>query len=192
MWEVPKQETGGYVNNQREKYQFGFDGIIGPEAKQDEVFERVASRSVLGSLEGFNGTVFAYGQTGSGKTFTISGGHDRYVDRGIIPRAISRLYGEISKRHDASYSVQITYVEIYNDQGYDLLDPDHETTALEDLPKVQLLEDDEGNVTMRNVSTHRADNEEEALNLLFLGDTNKAITETVSYTHLTLPTILRV
>jgi kinesin family protein 6/9 len=28
------------------------------------------------------------------------------------------------------------------------------------------------------VSTHRADNEEEALNLLFLGDTNKAITET--------------
>jgi kinesin family protein 6/9 len=178
MWEVPKQETGGYVNNQREKYQFGFDGIIGPEAKQDEVFERVASRSVLGSLEGFNGTVFAYGQTGSGKTFTISGGHDRYVDRGIIPRAISRLYGEISKRHDASYSVQITYVEIYNDQGYDLLDPDHETTALEDLPKVQLLEDDEGNVTMRNVSTHRADNEEEALNLLFLGDTNKAITET--------------
>lgn len=178
MWEVPKLETGGYVNNQREKYQFGFNGVIGPEAKQDEVFERVASRSVLGALEGFNGTVFAYGQTGSGKTFTISGGHDRYVDRGIIPRAISRLYSEISKRHDATYSVQITYVEIYNDQGYDLLDPDHETTALEDLPKVQLLEDDEGNVTMRNVSTHRADNEEEALNLLFLGDTNKAITET--------------
>ena len=178
MWEVPKLETGGYVNNQREKYQFGFNGVIGPEAKQDEVFERVASRSVLGALEGFNGTVFAYGQTGSGKTFTISGGHDRYVDRGIIPRAISRLYSEISKRHDATYSVQITYVEIYNDQGYDLLDPDHETTALEDLPKVQLLEDDEGIVTMRNVSTHRADNEEEALNLLFLGDTNKAITET--------------
>ena len=76
MWEVPKLETGGYVNNQREKYQFGFNGVIGPEAKQDEVFERVASRSVLGALEGFNGTVFAYGQTGSGKTFTISGGHD--------------------------------------------------------------------------------------------------------------------
>ena len=37
---------------------------------------------------------------------------------------------------------------------------------------------------------HRATSEEEALNLLFLGDTNRAISETatVSYTHLTLPT----
>eukprot|EP00983_Pelagomonas_calceolata_P060705 1146490-Pelagomonas_calceolata.AAC.6 len=27
----------GYVNNQRENYNFRFNGIIGPEAKQDEV-----------------------------------------------------------------------------------------------------------------------------------------------------------
>lgn len=51
-----------------------------------QVFERVARPVVLGSMEGFNGTIFAYGQTGSGKTFTITGGPERYVDRGIIPR----------------------------------------------------------------------------------------------------------
>ena len=142
------------------------------------MFERVASRVVVGALEGFNGTVFAYGQTGSGKTFTITGGAERYVDRGIIPRAISRIYGEIAKKTDASYTVHISYVEIYNDQGYDLLDPDHETKALEDLPKVGLQEGDDGNVHLRNLSYHRAASEEEALNLLFLGDTNRAITET--------------
>ncbi len=49
------------------------------------------------------------------------------MDRGIIPRAISRIYSEIAKKADASYTVHISYVEIYNDQGYDLLDPDHET-----------------------------------------------------------------
>ena len=166
------------MNNQRENYEFKFNGVIGPDAKQDEVFERVASKVVLGALDGFNGTVFAYGQTGSGKTFTITGGAERYVDRGIIPRAISRIYGEIAKRADASYEVHVSYVEIYNDQGYDLLDPDHETKALEDLPKVALQETEEGKVHLRNLSYHRAASEEEALNLLFLGDTNRAITET--------------
>jgi kinesin family protein 6/9 len=52
------------------------------------------------------------------------------------------------------------------------------TAALEDLPKVGLQEGDDGNVHLRNLSYHRAASEEEALNLLFLGDTNRAITET--------------
>lgn len=43
-------------------------------------------------LAGYNGTIFAYGQTGSGKTFTITGGAERYSDRGIIPRTLSYLY----------------------------------------------------------------------------------------------------
>ena len=144
-FDLPRDEHAGYVNNSRDKFAFRFDGVIGPDAKQDEVFTRCAERPVLGALDGFNGTVFAYGQTGSGKTFTITGGAERYVDRGIIPRAISRLYSEISKRADARYSVHVSYVEVYNNQAYDLLDPDHETKALEDLPKVTLQEDEEGN-----------------------------------------------
>ena len=177
-FDLPRDEHAGYVNNSRDKFAFRFDGVIGPDAKQDEVFTRCAERPVLGALDGFNGTVFAYGQTGSGKTFTITGGAERYVDRGIIPRAISRLYSEISKRADARYSVHVSYVEVYNNQAYDLLDPDHETKALEDLPKVTLQEDEEGNVRMVNCSVHRSETEEDALNLLFLGDTNRAITET--------------
>lgn len=49
--------------------------------------------TVLGRvLEGYNGTIFAYGQTGSGKTFTVTGGAERYADRGIIPRVLSYLF----------------------------------------------------------------------------------------------------
>jgi kinesin family protein 6/9 len=88
---------------------------------------------VVGSLEGYNGTVFAYGQTGSGKTYTITGGANRYVDRGIIPRAIS----EVSERSDYTYTLHFSYMEVYNEMGYDLLNPDHETKALENLPKVR-------------------------------------------------------
>jgi kinesin family protein 6/9 len=48
-------------------------------------------------LQGFNSTIFAYGQTGSGKTFTITGGAERYEDRGIIPRSLSMLFSEMKK-----------------------------------------------------------------------------------------------
>lgn len=58
-----------------------------------QVFERVARPVVMGAMEGYNGTIFAYGQTGSGKTFTITGGPERYVDRGIIPRCVPCMPG---------------------------------------------------------------------------------------------------
>lgn len=60
---------------------------------------------VLGTLEGFNGTIFAYGQTGSGKTFTVTGGPERYADRGIIPRSISAIFDEIAKRAEFNFLV---------------------------------------------------------------------------------------
>ncbi|KAG2448579.1 hypothetical protein HYH02_006470 [Chlamydomonas schloesseri] len=132
----------------------------------------------MGAMEGYNGTIFAYGQTGSGKTFTITGGPERYVDRGIIPRSITAIFGEISKRHDYQYSVHISYLEIYNNEGYDLLDAEREVKALKDLQQVHVGEADDGTVSYRNLSMYRANNEEEALNLLFQGDFNRTISKT--------------
>lgn len=48
-------------------------------------------------MDGYNGTIFAYGQTGSGKTFTITGGAEKYSDRGIIPRSIQFMFKEAQK-----------------------------------------------------------------------------------------------
>jgi kinesin family protein 6/9 len=202
-FEIPRDANAGYVNNQRETFGFKFDGVLTPDAGQDEVFDRVASKIVTGALDGFNGTVFAYGQTGSGKTFTITGGAERYVDRGIVPRAVSKVFSEMSKRNDgATYEVSVSYVEVYNDQAYDLLcdgaealggknatkevlngkekeksrSTPSETDAF--LPKVALLEDDDGVIHARGCSSHRAGSEEDALNLLFLGDVNRAVAET--------------
>jgi len=88
------------------------------------------------ALEGYNGTVFAYGQTGSGKTYTMTGGAERYVDRGMIPRTLSYIFSETKKRTDTFYKISVSYIEIYNDDGYDLLDENHTTKNLSDLPKV--------------------------------------------------------
>lgn len=39
------------------------------------------------------------------------------------------------------------------------------------------MEDSDQNIHLKNLSVHAAANEEEALNLLFLGDTNRMIAE---------------
>ncbi|GBG27530.1 Kinesin-like protein KIF6 [Hondaea fermentalgiana] len=175
-FEIPPDVAASH--NAKSTYKFKFNGIIDQDAKQDEVFDRVAKDAALSAMEGFNATVFAYGQTGSGKTFTMTGGAERYVDRGIIPRALSLVFEEVEKRSDVQITTHISYLEIYNDAGYDLLDPSHEYKGLEDLPKVSMMEDEDGNVHLKNLSMHVANTEEDALNLLFLGDTNRAISET--------------
>lgn len=175
---VPKDLADGYINNKREVYKFRFNKVFDQDCKQDEVFEEVAQGVIDNVLTGYNGTIFAYGQTGSGKTFTITGGAERYVDRGLIPRSLSYIFEYFEKHPGTVFTAHISYLEIYNESGYDLLDPKHEACRLEDLPKVNLFEDSDNNVHLKNLSLHQASNEEEALNLLFLGDTNRMIAET--------------
>ncbi|XP_066467721.1 kinesin-like protein KIF6 [Tiliqua scincoides] len=175
---VPRDLADGFVNNKRESYKFKFQKIFDQEAKQDEVFEAIAKPVAECALAGYNGTIFAYGQTGSGKTFTITGGAERYSDRGIIPRTLSYIFQQLQKDSSKVYTTHVSYLEIYNECGYDLLDPRHEASKLEDLPKVTIMEDPDQNIHLKHLSLQQATNEEEALNLLFLGDTNRMIAET--------------
>nr|XP_056708773.1 kinesin-like protein KIF6 [Euleptes europaea] len=175
---VPRDLADGFVNNKRESYKFKFQKVFDQEAKQDEIFETIAKPVAECALAGYNGTIFAYGQTGSGKTFTITGGAERYSDRGIIPRTLSYIFEQLQKDSSKVYTTHISYLEIYNECGYDLLDPRHEASKLEDLPKVTIMEDPDQNIHLKHLSLHQATNEEEALNLLFLGDTNRMIAET--------------
>eukprot|EP01036_Dinobryon_divergens_P027336 gene27336-36096_t len=178
VFSLPDNFKSDYINNSKLKHAFRFNGVIDAKASQDDVFKKVGTAAVQNAIDGFNSTIFAYGQTGSGKTFTLTGGPEKYSDRGIIPRAISMLFGEFRKKADTQFKMFISYMEIYNDKGYDLLDPSHETKALEDLPKINLLEDEHGNFHLKNLSMHQVESEEDALNLLFMGDTNRAIAET--------------
>ena len=105
---------------------------------------------------------------------------ERYVDRGIIPRAISMLFAEFQKQKaNITYTCYVSYLELYNESGYDLLNEKFpEGSRFEEMPKVIMLENEEGNFHFRNLSVQQVGNEEETLNYLFLGDTNRAIGET--------------
>ena len=118
---IPRNESKGIINNQKENWTFQFDKILHNVA-QEEVFEYVKS-VISSSTRGFNGTVFAYGPTGSGKTFTMSGSSSNFNYRGIIPRSITRLFQELGGKVDYESKVSISYLEIYNEIIFDLLSP---------------------------------------------------------------------
>jgi len=179
----------------KRKHAFQFNGIMDESSTQENVFRVVGTPTVQNVLDGFNSTVFAYGQTGSGKTFTMSGESERHEDkglvpvtggikeaslRGIVPRAISMLFNKIAiqqKKHsNIIYKCSLSYLEVYNEKGYDLLSDSYEST--EKAPKVSIMESENGKYQIRNLSTHVIRNEEDALKLLLLGGKNRAIGET--------------
>ncbi|KAL3896914.1 MAG: hypothetical protein SGCHY_003769 [Lobulomycetales sp.] len=179
-FKVDKDESQGIINNQKENHEFKFSKVFDQDAGQEEVFDTVAKGVCDSVLQGYNGTIFAYGQTGSGKTFTITGGAERYQDRGLIPRSIQYIFKNVRESRNKSFEIRISYLEIYQEAGYDLLDTSRDAKKLEDLAKVTLMEDESKNIHLRNLSVVAAANEEEAINLLFVGDTNKMIAETPS------------
>ncbi|TKS86576.1 Kinesin-like protein KIF15-A [Collichthys lucidus] len=110
---------------------FTYDHVADMDTSQDSVFASVAKNIVESCMNGYNGTIFAYGQTGSGKTFTMLGPSelDNFTDelRGVIPRSFEYLFFLINREversgQSKSFLCKCSFIEIYNEQIYDLLD----------------------------------------------------------------------
>ncbi|KAK3083432.1 hypothetical protein FSP39_022438 [Pinctada imbricata] len=172
-----KEGRKGVVNNQVMDWSFRLDGVF-HNASQDQVYDTVASDIVTSALDGYNGTLMCYGQTGAGKTFTISGATEGYKQRGMIPRALSQLFKEIEERPEYAITVRISYLEIYNETMCDLLGSLPEAISKKEesgFPDNMVVVENQDGVYVKGLSCHLAQTEEEALNLLFEGETNRAI-----------------
>lgn len=115
---------------------FTFDSVADTEATQMDIFELVGAPLVENCLAGFNSSVFAYGQTGSGKTYTMWGPANALVEenlandqQGLTPRVFERLFARINEEQikhadkELKYQCRCSFLEIYNEQITDLLDP---------------------------------------------------------------------
>uniref|UniRef100_A0A673BPX6 Kinesin family member 13Ba n=1 Tax=Sphaeramia orbicularis TaxID=375764 RepID=A0A673BPX6_9TELE len=91
-------------------------------AGQEVVFQCLGESLLNNAFLGYNACIFAYGQTGSGKSYTMMGSGDQ---PGLIPRLCSALFDRTQKeqREEESFTVEVSYMEIYNEKVRDLLDP---------------------------------------------------------------------
>uniref|UniRef100_A0A1B0DP57 Kinesin-like protein n=1 Tax=Phlebotomus papatasi TaxID=29031 RepID=A0A1B0DP57_PHLPP len=108
--------------NKGHRNEFSFDQVFHPGTPQEDIFSMVAPL-IQSALDGYNVCIFAYGQTGSGKTYTMDG-TDEHL--GIIPRTVDLLFESVKgyKRMGWQYEIRATFLEIYNEVLYDLLNPD--------------------------------------------------------------------
>uniref|UniRef100_A0AAY4BB95 Kinesin motor domain-containing protein n=1 Tax=Denticeps clupeoides TaxID=299321 RepID=A0AAY4BB95_9TELE len=110
--------------------------VHGPEDTQCTVFEEV--KPLLTSLlDGYNVCIMAYGQTGSGKTHTMIGsqadeasGTVDNSEQGIIPKAARELFRLVSEKPAEEHTVEMSVVEVYNNEVWDLLSRDKDGAAV--------------------------------------------------------------
>ncbi|XP_056279513.1 kinesin-like protein KIF1B isoform X5 [Pseudoliparis swirei] len=94
-------------------------------ASQNLVYNDIGKEMLAHAFEGYNVCIFAYGQTGSGKSYTMMGRQEEGQE-GIIPMLCEDLFEKINEdknKEQLSYSVEVSYMEIYCERVRDLLNP---------------------------------------------------------------------
>ena len=119
-----------------------------------------------GIIEGFNATVFAYGATGAGKTYTMLGTQS---EKGIMPRAVSDLFKMLQIFKNKEFKIQISYIEIYNEEIRDLLG---------DREELKLREDPVKGIIILGVKEIMVENVDNFYDLLYKGNQKRTVGKT--------------
>jgi len=160
------KSSNAVLQNRKSNYSFKYDRVM-HNASQETMFHLMVEDIVRSVLEGHNGTVFAYGQTGAGKTFTMIGPTTNFKQRGISPRSISMIFQEVEKRTDTDFKIEASYLEIYNERIFDLLD---DISNENQKGEFQIVDDPALGTHVKGMTKEVVETEEECLNLLFQGE----------------------
>ncbi|XP_041349657.1 kinesin-like protein KIF12 isoform X4 [Gigantopelta aegis] len=121
------------VDNQGVEHSFYFNSVFAPDATQEDLFEQSGVIHLVDmALNGYACTAMAFGQTGSGKTHTMTGPPQLFLDGlepnpkmfGLIQRSFRYLYKQL-KAIGTNKVLRASYLEVYNEQVIDLLNPSH-------------------------------------------------------------------
>ncbi|KAE8750629.1 hypothetical protein FOCC_FOCC002609, partial [Frankliniella occidentalis] len=156
--------------------QYLCDKVFEEDATQEEVYASTTRPLVDAVLRGYNATVFAYGATGAGKTHTMVGPEeaDDPSQQGVMVRALNELFGQAAHLGD---KVTLSYLEIYNENIRDLLNPSGPTTSGGSL---ELREDQSGGVRVAGLTEANTRSTAEVLQLLHRGNRARTVEPTAA------------
>ncbi|KAK3931807.1 Kinesin-like protein KIF11 [Frankliniella fusca] len=166
---------------------FTFNNVFGPNSAQIDVYRAVVAPLIDEVLSGYNCTVFAYGQTGTGKTFTMEGERSPNSNTmswendplaGIVPRTLSQLFDEL-RLLQVDFCVKVSFLELYNEELFDLLSPAEDTT------KLRIFEDSnkKGAVIIHGLEEVSVQSKADVYQILEKGSLKRQTAETLMNAH---------
>ncbi|VFQ74892.1 unnamed protein product [Cuscuta campestris] len=160
---------------------FTFDHVACESLSQEKLFRVAGNPMVENCMSGYNSCMFAYGQTGSGKTYTMMGEIGQMSGnlndhRGITPRIFEYLFARIREEEEKQkserlkFSCKCSFLEIYNEQITDLLEPSS--------PNLHLREDSKKGVYVENLTEVSVTCVDDVLRFLLQGASNRKMAAT--------------
>ncbi|XP_051117910.1 kinesin-like protein KIN-8B [Andrographis paniculata] len=167
--------------NRTKERRYTFDYAFAPDSSNLDVYERSICSTITGVVQGLNATVFAYGSTGSGKTYTMVGTRD---DPGLMVLSLNTIFDLIEKDTTSDdFEVSCSYLEVYNEVIYDLLEKSS--------GHLELREDPEQGIIVAGLRSIKVNSANKILELLNLGNSRRKtesteVNETSSRSHAVL------
>ncbi|KAL9179778.1 hypothetical protein ACHAXT_007748 [Thalassiosira profunda] len=184
--------------------EYGYSGVFGPNSTQSDVYARVAAPLVEGLFPqsdsddalGESALLFTLGVTNAGKTHTVMGtgfetkkGGKKAAEKGelkpgpewgIIPRSLDHMLARIEGINAKASSgpqlqLYMSYLEIYNEQIYDLLPnkTDAPRRPCDGPPTLKLRESRRGRIFVRGLAPHAVGNVRQGLELAQMAKTKR-------------------
>lgn len=158
-----KQSLRDIAKKKNKEMDFRFDRVYGPEENTQEVFNGSTKDIIASLLDGYNCSVFVYGATGAGKTHTMLGNEEH---KGIMYLTMVDLYKQMGECKDKfSIELGISYLEVYNENVQDLLNPDKKS--------LHLREDTSRGVIVAGMKLEVIHNADHLFELLKKGNNNR-------------------
>ncbi|QIW96798.1 hypothetical protein AMS68_002316 [Peltaster fructicola] len=144
---------------------YRYDNVFSPHDNNSRVYDNAAKRLVRRVMEGYHGTVFAYGMTGTGKTFSMQGTAN---SPGVIPLAITDIFSYIRENPNREFLLRVSYLEIYNEKIYDLLN--QSTPGQTQQEEIKLREDSKRGVYATPLKEEIVQSPNQLLRVIARGD----------------------
>ncbi|KAG8297617.1 hypothetical protein J6590_031660 [Homalodisca vitripennis] len=157
-----KQKTRDIAKRTNKEMQFIFDRVFSGEANNMDVYAGTTEGIISNILEGYNCSVFVYGATGAGKTHTMLGNKE---NPGITFLTMTELYKQVEQlKATKDVEIGITYLEVYNENVQDLINPSG---------PMHLRDDSNGGVLVAGMKVEKILCSEQLFQLLQRGNSNR-------------------
>lgn len=150
---------------------YTFTKVFDEKSTQEEVFQFTCQGIIDDLLQKQkSGLIFTYGMTNAGKTFTVTGTPS---SPGILPQSLQYLFQSFTANNKTNCTLYCNFVEIYQDDAFDLLSNDPTNKNKFFKKKINVKENSRGVFFLSDVTYSKIDSIDTFTSILNKGISKK-------------------